>query len=189
MDQGGKIRSANILKGMLGGAFHITLVSPAPADITSYRPDIATICDTFISWPEAKISRIARILSLISRYPVSVAGDRSRTGQAIVRQQLTLNPDIVVVDFPHADVLLPRQRNFPSVLFTHNVETEIFQRHASRSRGIMRWIWADQRRKMDRFEKKIEQILMSDIAINKDIEVIKSDIDNHESRITNLEQK
>ena len=44
-------------------------------------------------------------------------------------------------------------------------------------------------RKMDRFEKKIEQILMSDVAINKDIEIIKSDIDNHENRITNLETK
>jgi hypothetical protein len=43
-------------------------------------------------------------------------------------------------------------------------------------------------RKMDRFEKKIEQILMSDVAISKDIEVIKSDIDNHEIRITNLEK-
>jgi hypothetical protein len=42
-------------------------------------------------------------------------------------------------------------------------------------------------KKMDRFEKKIEQILMSDVAINKDIEVMKSDIDNHETRITNLE--
>lgn len=43
-------------------------------------------------------------------------------------------------------------------------------------------------RKMDRFEKKIEQILMSDVAINKDIEVMKSDIDNHETRITKLEK-
>jgi tetrahydromethanopterin S-methyltransferase subunit A len=44
-------------------------------------------------------------------------------------------------------------------------------------------------KKLDRFEKKIEQILMSDVAINKDIDTIKSDIDNHESRITNLETK
>jgi len=44
-------------------------------------------------------------------------------------------------------------------------------------------------KKMDRFEKKIEEILMSDVAINKDIEVMKSDIDNHETRITNLETK
>jgi hypothetical protein len=44
-------------------------------------------------------------------------------------------------------------------------------------------------KKIDRFEKKIEQILLSDVAINKDIEVIKTDIDNHEVRITNLETK
>jgi hypothetical protein len=43
-------------------------------------------------------------------------------------------------------------------------------------------------KKIDRFEKKIEQILMSDVAINKDIEVIKSDVENHEIRITNLEK-
>ena len=44
-------------------------------------------------------------------------------------------------------------------------------------------------KKIDRFEKKIEEILMSDVAINKDIDMIKSDIDNHETRIINLETK
>ena len=44
-------------------------------------------------------------------------------------------------------------------------------------------------RKMDRFERKIEQILMSDVAMNKDIDTIKSDIVDHEVRITNLETK
>jgi len=44
-------------------------------------------------------------------------------------------------------------------------------------------------KKIDRFEKKIEQILLSDVAINKDIEVMKIDIVDHEVRITNLETK
>jgi hypothetical protein len=44
-------------------------------------------------------------------------------------------------------------------------------------------------KKIDRFEKKIEQILLSDVAINKDIEVMKTDIVDHEVRITNLEIK
>ena len=43
-------------------------------------------------------------------------------------------------------------------------------------------------KKIDRFEKKIEQILLSDVALNKDVEGIKKDIDNHELRITNLEK-
>ena len=33
MDQGGKIRTGNILRGMKGGAFEVTLASPAPADV------------------------------------------------------------------------------------------------------------------------------------------------------------
>lgn len=41
--------------------------------------------------------------------------------------------------------------------------------------------------KMDRFDKKIERILMSDVALNKDIENIKEDIKHHEVRITKLE--
>jgi hypothetical protein len=44
-------------------------------------------------------------------------------------------------------------------------------------------------KKIDRFEKKIEQILLSDVAINKDIEVMKTDIVDHEVRITHLETK
>jgi len=41
--------------------------------------------------------------------------------------------------------------------------------------------------KMDRFDKKIERILMSDVALNKDVENIKEDIKDHEVRITKLE--
>ena len=44
-------------------------------------------------------------------------------------------------------------------------------------------------KKMDRFERKIEQILMSDVAMNKDIDTLKSDIVDHETRITSLETK
>jgi len=41
--------------------------------------------------------------------------------------------------------------------------------------------------KMDRFDKKIERILMSDVSLNKDVENIKEDIKDHEVRITKLE--
>jgi hypothetical protein len=44
-------------------------------------------------------------------------------------------------------------------------------------------------KKIDKFEKKMEEILMSNVGINKDIDMIKSDIDNHETRIINLETK
>ena len=153
MDQGGKIRSGNTLRGMKGGAFDITLVSPAPADHARYATDIAACCDRFVSWPEQPRSRIRRVLALASRLPVAAATDRSVAGSAVVRQVLADKPDVVVVDFPHADVLMPPRIDAATVMFTHNVEAEIFERHAKRETGLWGFVWANQSRKMARLEQ------------------------------------
>jgi hypothetical protein len=42
--------------------------------------------------------------------------------------------------------------------------------------------------KMDLFEKRISDILVSDMANKKDIEVLKTDVKDHEVRISKLEQ-
>jgi hypothetical protein len=42
--------------------------------------------------------------------------------------------------------------------------------------------------KMDIFEKRIADILVSDMANKKDIEVLKTDVKDHEVRISKLEQ-
>jgi polysaccharide biosynthesis protein PslH len=153
MDQGGKIRTGNILRGMKGGAFEVTLVSPAPADTGRYAAEVAAACDRFVSWAEAARSRVRRVMALASRLPVAAATDRSRAGRAVVRGALAERPDVVVADFPHADVLMPAERiGAASVMFTHNVEAEIFERHARRERGLWRLVWADQSRKMARLE-------------------------------------
>ena len=72
----------------------------------------------------------------------------------MIRRALADRPDVVVVDFPHADVLMPGRIAVPSVMFTHNVEAEIFERHASRARGLWRLVWANQSRKMVRLEQE-----------------------------------
>ena len=41
--------------------------------------------------------------------------------------------------------------------------------------------------KIDKFEQTIQDILINDMADKKDIENIKEDVKNHETRITNLE--
>jgi len=43
-------------------------------------------------------------------------------------------------------------------------------------------------KRLDRFEKIVQGILMSDVAIGKDIEQLKIDVSNHETRISNLEK-
>jgi glycosyltransferase involved in cell wall biosynthesis len=154
MDQGGKIRTGNILRAMKGGAFDVTLASPAPEDHARYAADLAASCERFLSWPEPPPSRMRRMMALASRLPVAAATDRSAAGSAVVRAALNDRPDVVVVDFPHADVLVPPRLDAASVMFTHNVEAEIFERHAERATGLWRLVWADQSRKMARLEQQ-----------------------------------
>jgi polysaccharide biosynthesis protein PslH len=152
MDQGGKLRTGNMLRAMKGGAFDVTLASPAPVDHARFASDTDAACDRFVCWPEQTPSRIRRVMALASGLPVAAACDRSTAGRTLVRQALAEKPDVVVVDFPHADVLVPERIDSACVMFTHNVEAEIFERHASRARGLWRLVWADQSRKMARLE-------------------------------------
>jgi glycosyltransferase involved in cell wall biosynthesis len=152
MDEGGKIRTGNILRGLKGGIFNVTLASPAPPNYSQFNADIYAACDYFLSWPEQAPSRIRRLMALASRLPVAAATDRSAAGRAVVSRSLTARPDVVVVDFPHADVLMPLRINAASLMFTHNVEAEIFERHCKRSHGIWRLIWTSQSRKMAKLE-------------------------------------
>lgn len=165
-DEGGKIRTSNILRGLKGDAFDITLASPAPADADRFAGDIAAICDHFISWPAAPPSRLYRLAALASRLPVSVATDRSSAGRAAVGAALTAGTDLVVTDFPHAAVLLPDRMDAASVLFTHNLEAEIYERHARVATGLWRPIWQNQARKMASFEGAVCRRHDSVIAVS-----------------------
>jgi glycosyltransferase involved in cell wall biosynthesis len=167
MDQGGKIRSGNILRGLTGGAFDVTLASPAPPDVQRFTTDLNEACDTFISWPEQAQSRISRALSLASAIPVAAVSDRSPEGSACIGRALAARPDVVVVDFPHAGVLMPERIDAASVMFTHNVEAEIFERHAARTKGVWRMIWTNQSRKMTRLEGDTLRRFDTVIAVSK----------------------
>ena len=166
LDQGGKIRTANILRGLRGGAFDITLASPVPP-VPAHRDDeIAAICDRFISWPEPRIGTAVRALLLADRLPVAVASDRSPQAAALVARALA-DTDLLLADFPHSVPLLPRDGWPASVMFTHNVEAEIFARHAEVARGPMRLVWRDQARKMRRFEADALARFTSVIAVSR----------------------
>jgi glycosyltransferase involved in cell wall biosynthesis len=85
--------------------------------------------------------------------PIAVATDHSKAGRDIVAAELVRQPEVVVADFPHATVLFPDECPIPSVLFTHNVEAEIFRRHADvAASAALRSLWRSQARKMKRFE-------------------------------------
>jgi hypothetical protein len=43
-------------------------------------------------------------------------------------------------------------------------------------------------KRLDRFEKIVQGILMSDVAVSKDLEQLKEDVKDHETRISQLEK-
>jgi len=157
-DSGGKIRTVNILRGMKGGAFEITLASPEPTDARFIgTADAESICDRFVAWPPVRRGAsfyLTRLRHLLSPLPVAVATDDSRAGRNLIGQEIGKEPDVVVVDFPHAAVLVPPPYPCASVLFTHNVEAEIFRRHVQVARNpFKRAVWRDQAEKMARYEQ------------------------------------
>lgn len=153
-DEGGKIRTSNILRQMKAGPFQITLASPAPPDAARFQRELDTVCDHFTPWPATPASTQRRLRALLDPRPVSVATDDTPQGRAAIAEALQTRPDVVVVDFPHAAVLTPGAITPPSILFTHNVETEIYERHARLATGPMRLLWPAQARKMARFERQ-----------------------------------
>ena len=93
---------------------------------------------------------------IASRLPIAVATDYSEAGHRTVADVLRTKPDLLVVDFPHAAVLAPPPYACPSVLFTHNVEAEIFRRHADAARDpVRRAVWRNQATKMERYEREL----------------------------------
>ena len=171
VDSGGKIRTTQMLRGLKGGAFEVTLVCPATDEESRrYAADIATVCDRFVTWPGGTKGRAVktfeRAVALLSSLPIPVATDRSARGRALVRDELERRPDVVVFDFAHAAVLAPRTLDVPSVLFTHNIEAEIFKRHAEVAKGPLALLWASQHRKMRRFERDALEHFDAVIAVS-----------------------
>ncbi len=152
---GGRIRTTDVLRGMKGGAFEITVASPQPTDGNDWSAEIASICDRFVSWrDDTKRSALHRLRSLASPLPVSVALDRSRNAHQCIASELATRPDVVVFDFVHTAILAPDE-SLParSVAFTHNVESEIYGRDAAARGTLPRAVWRSQRAKMTCFER------------------------------------
>lgn len=170
-DTGGQIRTAQILRGMKGGEFEITLVSPVPENAyEKYKTEIDSVSDRFLSWPETKtgaLYNILRMRHIKSTIPIPVLTDWSRKAHNIIKKEMEGGQDIVVFDFPHAAILAPQNIYLPSVLFTHNVEAEIFQRHREVAQGFFRkYIWNNQYKKMFSYEKSIMTKFDSIIAVS-----------------------
>jgi polysaccharide biosynthesis protein PslH len=174
-DTGGKIRTARLLE-QLARHLDITLVSSIehPKD-DQYLPAIARMGIRLEAVPWREVAKgtarfYANVLRrLVSRYPVSVAGDYSAPFAERIRACLARDRfDLVVCDFVQPSVNLDDRIVCPVLLFQHNVESMIFDRHA-RTAGspLHRWFWESQRQKMERFERESCQRFAGVVAVSE----------------------
>jgi sugar transferase (PEP-CTERM/EpsH1 system associated) len=94
-------------------------------------------------------------MHLADLLPYAVGKYRSRAFRrrfdALLRERRF---DLIVCDFLVPAVNMPPRLPCPSVIFTHNVESEIWRRHAETKRGLARLLYRSQHRRMLRFERR-----------------------------------
>ena len=162
MDTGGKIRTGNILK-QLAKTHEITLISnvESPKD-DPYISKMDKYSTKFISvpWRETKkyslLFYLRLFFKLFSIYPVSVLNDYSKELKSAVEKECANSEyDVAICDFVQSALNFKNIKNIPTILFQHNVESEIARRHFQQSlTTVVKIFWYLQWKRMYSFEKK-----------------------------------
>ena len=160
LDKGGKLRTWHLMRH-LARRHEITYLAFAdpqedPANVEGMA-EVAPFVETI---PRAEVPKnsprfFANVAwHLADPLPYAVGQYRSRAYRERIQHLLaTRNFDLVVSDFLPPVVNLPETLPCPAVLFTHNVESEIWRRHAETASGALRKrLYTAQYRRMLRFE-------------------------------------
>ena len=137
LDKGGKLRTWHIMRH-LAARHDITFVSFSdPSQAQSDRDGMREVCTQLETVSRVDAAKGTwRFYADAARYlvdpvPYAVAKYRSAAFRSRVERLLaTERFDAVVCDFLPPAVNLPERLPCPSILFTHNVEAEIWRRHA-----------------------------------------------------------
>ena len=183
VDKGGRIRTYQMLRA-LKQEHRITYLA---LDDGTAAPDAAAKADEYchelvrVPFAPARKGSPAFYLdlarNLVSPLPYAVA--RYQSGamrRAIVEAVRRKHVDVVVCDFLAPSVNVPGELGVPAVLFQHNVESMIWERHAQVATGAVRkWYMGEQWRRMQRHEasecRRFDQV----IAVSpQDAEVFRS---------------
>jgi sugar transferase (PEP-CTERM/EpsH1 system associated) len=160
LDKGGKLRTWHIMRH-LAARHDITYLSFEDASQTDAdRLGMREVCSRLETVPRRDADKGTwRFYADAARYllntaPYAVAKYHSAAYGARLQQLLAGERfDAVVCDFLPPVVNMPRRLPCPSVLFTHNVEAEIWRRHAETAgRAVKKMALQQQWQRMQRFE-------------------------------------
>jgi sugar transferase (PEP-CTERM/EpsH1 system associated) len=161
LDKGGKLRTWHLMRH-LAERHEITYLSFSdPSNTDADRAGMGEVCAHLRTLPRTDPAKgTARFYADAARYlvdpvPYAVAKYRSSEYAAAVRELLATGRfDAVVCDFLPPVVNLPATLPCPSILFTHNVEAEIWRRHVENATNpVSRYLLSQQWRRMLRFEE------------------------------------
>jgi sugar transferase (PEP-CTERM/EpsH1 system associated) len=160
LDKGGKLRTWHLMRH-LAQRHEITYLSFAdPGATQADRDGMREVCSELHVVPRTDPSKGSAAFYLdaarrvFDTLPYAAGKYRSRDYAERVAALLdTGRFDLVVCDFLVPAVNMPPSLPCPAVVFTHNVEAEIWRRHFERQRGpISRWLYRQQWQRMLRFE-------------------------------------
>ncbi len=159
LDKGGKLRTWHLMREL---ARHHAITFLSFADPDQPRGDIDGMQEVAnevitVQRRDAAKGTLAFYLDaarhLLSSRPYAVAKYESGAYKTAVADALTRTAyDLIVCDFLPPAVNLPATLPCPVVLFTHNVEAEIWRRHAETATGMRQLLLGAQYRRMLRFE-------------------------------------
>jgi sugar transferase (PEP-CTERM/EpsH1 system associated) len=160
LDKGGKLRTWHLMRH-LAARHEITYLSfSEPAQSMDDREGMRAVCAHLQTIPRTDPAKgttrfyVDAARYLTDRVPYAVAKYRSPAFRAALQELLaTRRFDAIVCDFLPPVVNLPDRLPCPAILFTHNVEAEIWRRHAENARRPAgRLLMARQWKRMLRFE-------------------------------------
>lgn len=162
LDTGGKLRTFNMLRE-LSRRHEITFLSlclPSIDEDARVAANEYSKRQIWVPWTEAQRGGIRFSSELLtncfSRLPYAIAKYRSAAMAGALASAIAEH-DLVVCDFlfPAINLLkLPKWPELPTLLFQHNVESQIWCRHYENARGILRrFYFRCQWRRMQRYER------------------------------------
>jgi sugar transferase (PEP-CTERM/EpsH1 system associated) len=161
LDKGGKLRTWHVMRH-LAARHELTYVCFAdPSQTAAERQGMREVCSRLETVPRADPRKGTATFYLdAARYvldaaPYGVAKYRSAAFRQCVERELRSGRfDLIVCDFLVPSINLPQELPCPAILFTHNVEAEIWRRHAETAANpLSRALLAQQWRRMLRFEE------------------------------------
>jgi len=174
VQNGGNIRTYHVLR-YLSARHELTFFSyyggtPDPdyeRELQRQLPGAMAVCTG-----KRVLSGAARALDYLAHLGAQPPYAVSRFADAKVQKQLQdwfreQRFDVAVCDFLDAAVNFPGRLNIPSVLFQHNVESEIWRRHAATAGNpAKKMIYRMEFRKMLRYERAVVRKFQHVIAVS-----------------------